>query len=147
MLNERYGPGMNDRIAAMFAQRGLPPYAPPADVVSNSRAALRVGELARENGVFAEYHGRVMEAYWTEGRDIGDHAVLHDLAAEIGLGAEEVADVLGSSRYLDFVEASTQQAASIGVSGVPAFLLDGRLLVVGAQPEEVFEQAFAQLDS
>ena len=47
------------------------------------------------------------------------------------------------SRELCF---ATQEAMSIGVTGVPAFLLDGRLLVLGAQPEEVFERAFEQLD-
>jgi DNA-binding transcriptional ArsR family regulator len=40
---------------------------------------------------------------------------------------------------------STRQAVSIGVNGVPAFLLDRRLLVLGAQPFEVFRSAFAQL--
>ena len=136
---------MNERIGAMFAERGLPPYAPPADVVPNSRAALRVGELAREEGTFADYHTRVMDAYWAEGLNIGDHEVLHGLAAEVGLPAAEVAYVLASNRYLDVLETSTRQAAAIGVSGVPAFLLDGRLLLVGAQPEEVFEQAFVRL--
>jgi predicted DsbA family dithiol-disulfide isomerase len=47
--------------------------------------------------------------------------------------------------YLDVVEGSTRQAVSIGVNGVPAFLLDRRLLVLGAQPFEVFRSAFAQL--
>ena len=42
---------------------------------------------------------------------------------------------------------STAQAVSIGVNGVPGFLLDRRLLVLGAQPREVFERAFAQLDA
>jgi predicted DsbA family dithiol-disulfide isomerase len=32
-----------------------------------------------------------------------------------------------------------------GATGVPAFVLDRRLLVLGAQPEEVFEQAFDRL--
>ncbi len=146
MLTERYGTGMNDRIAAMFAERGLPPYAPPPDTVPNSRAALRLGELAREHAAFPSYHARVMEAYWAESLDIGDPAALRGLAAEAGLPAAEVEDVLASSRYFDVVTASTQRAASIGASGVPAFLLDGRLLVVGAQPEEVFEQAFEQLE-
>jgi predicted DsbA family dithiol-disulfide isomerase len=47
---------------------------------------------------------------------------------------------------LDVVHASTEKAISIGVTGVPGFLLDGRLLVVGAHENEVFEQAFSQLD-
>jgi predicted DsbA family dithiol-disulfide isomerase len=43
------------------------------------------------------------------------------------------------------VLASSSQAQSIGVTGVPGFLLDRRLLVLGAQPRELFEQAFEQL--
>ena len=39
----------------------------------------------------------------------------------------------------------TQQAVSIGITGAPGFLLDRRLLVLGAQPQEVFERAFEQL--
>jgi predicted DsbA family dithiol-disulfide isomerase len=53
--------------------------------------------------------------------------------------------VLGGDRYRDRIDDSTSQAASIGANAVPAFLLDGRLLVLGAQPESAFEQAFAQL--
>ena len=62
-----------------------------------------------------------------------------------GVPGAAVDSVIASERYLDVVRASTDQAMSIGVTGVPGFLLDGRLLVVGAQPNEAFEQAFAQL--
>jgi predicted DsbA family dithiol-disulfide isomerase len=113
--------------------------------IPNSRAALRVAELARDAGVHEALHDRLMHAYWGEGEDLGDHDVLRRHAAAAGVDAAEVDDVLGSDRYLDRVLASTQEAVSIGVTGVPAFLLDGRLLVLGAQPEEVFERAFEQL--
>jgi predicted DsbA family dithiol-disulfide isomerase len=113
--------------------------------IPNSRAALRVAELARDAGVHEVLHDRLMHAYWGEGEDLGDHDVLRRHAAAAGVDAAEVDDVLGSDRYLDRVLASTQEAVSIGVTGVPAFLLDGRLLVLGAQPEEVFERAFEQL--
>jgi predicted DsbA family dithiol-disulfide isomerase len=51
------------------------------------------------------------------------------------------------SAYRDVVKGSTRQAQSIGVNGIPAFLLDRRLLVLGAQPLDVFRRAFAQLDA
>jgi predicted DsbA family dithiol-disulfide isomerase len=86
-----------------------------------------------------------MDAYWAEARNIGDPDELRALAADVGLPAEEVDVVLAGDRYLDVVESSTAQAVSIGVTGVPAFVLDHRLLVLGAQPDEVFDQAFAQL--
>ena len=113
--------------------------------IPNSRAALRVAELARDAGLHEALHDRLMHAYWGEGEDIGDHDVLRRHAAAAGLDAAEVDDVLRSDRYLDRVTASTQEAVSIGVTGVPGFLLDGRLLVLGAQPEEMFERAFEQL--
>jgi len=89
-----------------------------------------------------------MDAYWSEATNIGDPDVLRRVAAEVGLDAEDVERVIGDpSQYLDLVEASTHQAQSIGVNGIPAFLLDRRLLVLGAQPLEVFRSAFAQLSA
>jgi predicted DsbA family dithiol-disulfide isomerase len=143
-LLARYGEEGIARTQAMFAERGLE-YRPHPDVVPNTKAALRIGELAREHGLHDAFHDRVMDAYWLESRDIGDGAELRVLAADAGLPADEVEDVLTGDRYLDVVEAFTARAVSIGVTGVPAFVLDRRLLVLGAQPEEVFEQAFERL--
>jgi predicted DsbA family dithiol-disulfide isomerase len=129
---------------AMFEAAGLD-YNPPPDVRSNSRAALRLAELAREQGRFDALHSRLMDAYWSEARDIGDHDVLRSLADEAGVdGADEL---LRGDRYLDRVLGSTREAQSIGISGIPAFLLGGRLLVLGAHPRETFERAFQQLQN
>ena len=135
---------MTERVGSFFAARGLE-YRPHPDVVPNSRAALRLAELARELGLHDRFHDDVMQAYWHESRDIGDHAVLHDLAAGAGLPEPEVGAVLGSDRYLGEVEASTRSAVSIGANAVPAFLLDGRLLVLGAQPDEIFDAAVERI--
>lgn len=136
---------MTDQVAGLFAARGLPPYNPHPERVPNSLAALRLGELARDRDHGARWNARVLEAYWAQAYDIGDHAVLRQLAGEVGLDAGEVDDVLSGDRYLDVVRASTRQATAIGVTGVPAFLLGGRLLVVGAHGEDVFEQAVDRL--
>jgi predicted DsbA family dithiol-disulfide isomerase len=145
-LLARYGEDGIARTAAMFEARGLA-YRPHPDVVPNTKSALRLSELAREHGQHPAFHDRVMDAYWAESRNIGDPDELRALAAEIALPADEVEDVLAGDRYGDVVEATTAQAVSVGVTGVPAFVLDRRLLVLGAQPEEVFEQAFAELAS
>jgi len=114
--------------------------------IPNSRAALRVTELARDAGLHEVLHDRLMDAYWAEAKNIGDPEVLHAEAAAVGLSAGEVEDVLAGDLYRDRVEASTREAYSLGANAVPAFVLDRRLLVLGAQPDEVFEQAFAQLE-
>jgi predicted DsbA family dithiol-disulfide isomerase len=113
--------------------------------IPNSRDALRVTELARDRDLHEPLHERLMDAYWAHGEDLGDQEVVRGHALAVGLEPAAVEVVLGSDRYLDRITASTREAASIGVGGVPAFLLDGTLLVLGAQPEEVFERAFAQL--
>jgi predicted DsbA family dithiol-disulfide isomerase len=135
---------MQERVGAMFERVGLV-YAPNPDVVPNSHLALRVTELARDRGLHGAVHDRLMDAYWTEGRNIGDPDELRALAAEAGL--DDVEPALEDEAYLDRIAASTSQAQSIGINGIPAFLLDGRLLVLGAQPREAFDQAFAQLDA
>jgi predicted DsbA family dithiol-disulfide isomerase len=88
-------------------------------------------------------HDRLMDAYWAEARDIGDADELRALAADVGIEDPDVA--WNDPIYLERVQASTAQAHSIGVTGVPGFLLDRRLLVLGAQPRELFAQAFEQL--
>jgi predicted DsbA family dithiol-disulfide isomerase len=143
-LLARYGgDAVTERMTRFFADRGLD-YNPNPDVVPNSMNALRLTELARDLGRHGDLHDRLMDAYWAEARDIGDPEVLRGLAAEIGLPAGEVDEVLGGDRYHELVRESTRQAVSIGANAVPAFLLDRRLLVLGAQPEAVFEQALAE---
>jgi predicted DsbA family dithiol-disulfide isomerase len=144
-LIERYGPEMTNRMREFFAARGLN-YNPYPDVVPNTMNALRLTELARDLGKHAEVHDRFMDAYWDGAQNIGDADVLRTLAVEAGLPSDEVDDVLESVRYRDRVVDSTRQAIGIGANAVPAFVLDQRMLVLGAQPEAVFEQAFAQLE-
>jgi len=142
-LHARYGEGMHDAMKARFEQQGLT-YNPPPEVVPNTRLAQQLTELARSRGLGAQMHERLMDAYWDEARNIGDIDELRALAAEVGIDDPDVA--WSDPVYLERVVASTAQAHSIGVTGVPGFLLDRRLLVLGAQPQELFVQAFEQLD-
>jgi predicted DsbA family dithiol-disulfide isomerase len=145
-LLARYGGElMTERMTQFFADRGLE-YNPNPDVVPNSIKALRLTELARDLGRHAELHDRLMDAYWAEAKDIGDADVLRAEAAAVGLSSDAVEDVLAGDRFRDRIESSTREAVSIGANAVPAFVLDRRLLVLGAQPEELFAQAFAQLE-
>jgi predicted DsbA family dithiol-disulfide isomerase len=142
-LVARYGPEAMERTRAFFEQHGLA-YNPNPDVVPNSMRALRLTEHARAQGLHEPFHNRVMDAYWDEAQDIGDADVLRALAGEVGVeGADEV---LAGDAHGEAVRASTEQAHSFGISGIPAFLLDRRLLVLGAHPRETFERAFAQLE-
>jgi predicted DsbA family dithiol-disulfide isomerase len=147
-LHRRYGLGVGERdpLRERFAADGLE-YDRP-EVVPNTRLALRLTELARERGLHAPFHDRLMDAYWSEATNIGDPDELRRLAAEVGLDAEDVERVLADpAAYLDLVEGSTREALSIGINAVPACLLDRRLIVLGAHPLEVFRRAFNEVSS
>lgn len=129
------------RTAELFASHGLA-YNPPP-VSPRSLDAQRLAEHARAQELYEPFFERTMDAYWTEARNIGDHAVLRGLADETGVeGADEI---LASDRYADDVARSTAAAHSLGIDGIPAFLLDRKLLLLGAHPREIFERAFEQL--
>jgi predicted DsbA family dithiol-disulfide isomerase len=141
-LIARYGESMETRMRERFAVDGLE-YNPNPDVIPNSFDALRLSELARELGRHDEIHDRLMDAYWRDAVDLGDRDELRRLLHD--LPAEDVERVLTSDEYRDRVLASTAEAQSVGINGIPAWVIDGKLLIPGAQPREVFEQAFAQL--
>ena len=143
-LGERYGEGIHERTREAIEAAGFT-FDPP-DVIPNSRGPLAVTELARERGLHEPVHARLMHAYWSEGADIGDEDVLLDLVAETGVDRAEAGSALADGVYTDRVSASTRLANMHGVNAIPAFVLDKRLLVMGAQPHEVFERAFALLD-
>ena len=144
MLEQRYGTAFSDRLATMFEQAGLP-YAATLDKVPNSKRALMLGELARERGRFDVLHPRLFDAYWAQGRDIGDERVLIEEGVAVGLEEGEIIDALGDPRHEERIEAETRMALESGASGVPAWLIDQRLLVPGAQPHELFERVLERL--
>ncbi|MFN5049543.1 DsbA family oxidoreductase [Roseateles sp.] len=84
-------------------------------------------------------------AYFTEGRDPSDHALLLERAVAVGLDAEQARAVLASERYADAVRDAESLYHSLGVSSVPAVIINERHLISGGQPPEVFEQALRQI--
>lgn len=143
-LERRYGPGMAERRGTMFELAGLP-YADSLAKIPNSRRALMLGELARDRGVLDALHPRLFDAYWARGLDIGDERVLIDEGAAAGLDRDEIADALRDERYLERIASNTRDAIELGAGGVPAWLVDQRVLVPGAQPHEVFVRVLERL--
>ena len=133
---------MNAQVAARAATVGLDLRFDRA-LVANTRDAHRLLHLARRSGVQAEVARLLFRAYFTDGRDIGAHGVLADLAAEAGLDRDEVLRVLASDEHAADVDADITWARRLGISGVPFFVLDGKYAVSGAQAPELFDQAIA----
>lgn len=143
-LVRRYGASFSNSVRRMNEEAGLV-YNPHPERVPNTRRALELGEWARARGAYDAVHERIMDAYWTEGRDITGWDVLAPLVAEAGLDADDARAEVDSGAFKAPVDASTRVAQEHGIAAVPAFVLDGRLLVSGAQPHEVFRAALAKV--
>lgn len=102
--------------------------------------AHRLLHLARERGVQGVMKERLMRAAFTDGLPIADKSTLADLAAEVGIPAEDARNALESDAYAGAVRRDEEQAAQFGITGVPFYVADGKFAVSGAQPSEVFQQ-------
>lgn len=107
----------------------------------NTIAAHRLIWLAGQRGVQDAAMEAVFQAYFVDGRDIGEPAVLADCAATAGLDRAEVLDFLAGDLADKEMRAADQAAREAGVSGVPSFFLDGYGLFSGAMPAETIATA------
>ncbi len=110
----------------------------------NTFDAHRLLHLAHERGMQDALKERLMHAYFTEGRAIGDRKELLELAIEVGLGSDEVCTVLETDKYAAEVRGDEALAQQLGISGVPFFVMAGKLGVSGAQPAAVLLEALEQ---
>ncbi|MEO6928771.1 MAG: DsbA family oxidoreductase [Casimicrobiaceae bacterium] len=113
-------------------------------VQPNTLAAHRLIGWAQHEHDAGDLVERLFAGYFIEGRDIGDHAVLAQIAGEAGLDPAEAKAWLDDGRGGDAIAAMDVRARELGVSGVPFFIFDGRVAVSGAHESNVLLQAIAQ---
>ncbi len=99
----------------------------------NTFDAHRLLHLGKSVGLGGVVKDRFLRAYFSEGQEIGNPAVLRVLAQEAGLEAAAIDEVLASDLYADAVRADERRAAELGIRGVPYFLIDGQMAIAGAQ--------------
>ena len=135
---------MQRNIATMAAGEGIDFQWQKANS-GNSFNAHRIIHLAQSKGLGNQAKEAFFHAYMTEGLAIGEREVVEEIASRIGLDHAEVEYVLNSDELADFVRHDEKIAhEQLNISGVPFFVFDQKLALSGAQPREVFLQAFQQ---
>jgi predicted DsbA family dithiol-disulfide isomerase len=129
------------RVAQAAANVGLPFRQDLMLRTPNTIDAHRLIWFAGQHSVQDATMEAVFEAYFTQGRDIGDAAVLADCAAQAGLDRDAVAQFLAGDVAAQEMRAADQAAREAGVNGVPSFFLDGYGLFSGAMPAETMADA------
>jgi predicted DsbA family dithiol-disulfide isomerase len=107
----------------------------------NTIDAHRLIWFAGREGMQDAVMEAVFAAYFTQGRDIGEAAVLGDCAAEAGMDRAAVTDFLAGELATKEMLAADRAAREAGVNGVPSFFLDGYGLFSGAMPAETMVEA------
>ena len=107
-------------------------------ITPNTRLSFEASEFAKEKGLFEEFHRACYRAFWEDGVNVGQVAVLKELGEQVGLDAQEMQERLDSGYYTAQVEAQHEEARVIGVQGIPSFIM-GRYFFSGAQPYDLFK--------
>ena len=149
-IEAKYGPGAFDAMQSRLGRLGS-----EAGIEYRFDRALRVGTLDAHRLVLwaqeehPESTGKVVDrlfrGYFTEGCNIADHPTLVRLASEVGLDAARVAEVLESSRGSEEVAADIEDAMAIGVTGVPAVVFNGAVVLPGVQDVDSTRRVLARL--
>lgn len=111
----------------------------------NSRPALQAAEFAREQERFDAMHLELLKAYWDEGRDVSDRAVLRDVAARAGVDVAAMDAAIEADRFGNYLDERRREAEELGINGIPAHVIADRYLVMGAQPYDLFERVMAKV--
>jgi predicted DsbA family dithiol-disulfide isomerase len=136
---------LHDPLIAAGAEIGVPYN---FDAVTRTPNTLDAHRLLRWSHTIERQHDmaeRLFMAYWNEGLDVGDRAVLAKCAGEIGVNAEQIGELLESDQDVEEVKAEIQHATSIGVTGVPTYILAQSYAIVGAQSPEVLADAIGRV--
>ena len=135
------------KMAAVAADLGFTFNRGPAFRMRNSfdahrlltwAGALESTDQAAATGVQTALKLALFRAHFTDNRDVSDHGILADVAASVGLDSARAAAILASDDYAEMVRVEEAYWTDQNITGVPAFILDGRMLVPGAQDPEVF---------
>jgi predicted DsbA family dithiol-disulfide isomerase len=135
---------VHDHLVELGAEVGLPFAFDRITRAPNTLDAHRLIRWAASTGLQGQVVDRLFRAYFVEGRDVGDRAVLLDIAADCGLDAALVARLFEEGADVEAVRNEIAEAQSIGVTGVPFFIFAGRLAVPGAQDVSLLRRAIAQ---
>ena len=147
-LTQRFGSPVNvepvlEHLTAEGADAGIEFRFDSIRHVPNTLPAHQLMQLAETLGVdqsaLAE---RLFRAFFEEGRDLGETETLVNIATRFGIAAADVRTATNSAEMQKLILSREAQVRASGMAGVPGFLINRRLLIVGAQQSDSIVSAF-----
>jgi predicted DsbA family dithiol-disulfide isomerase len=115
------------------------------DRIYNTFDCHRLLHWAGEEGRQLELKMALFRAYFTEGLNPGDHAVMLQAVRDVGLDESRAKAILDGNDYHDEVREQQKFYAGVGINAVPAVIINDRYLIQGGQPVATFEQALLEI--
>ncbi|MDP4084116.1 MAG: DsbA family oxidoreductase [Bacillota bacterium] len=135
----------NEGVGAQAAMVGLT-YHFDEMKPTNTFDAHRLVKFAKTYGKDAVVTEKLLYAYFTESRHIGNYETLADIAVKAGLDREKTINMLeDSTAFKNDVRMDESIAQQYGITGVPFFILNGKYAISGAQPTETFINALKKV--
>ena len=142
-ISKEQAEGMQDHVSGIAKEIGLD-FHTQNTVVANSFNAHRLIQLAKTKGLGNEVEEALFKAYFEEGKNIDDKETLIKTGISIGLDESEVKNIFNSDAFEKEVKQDEMQAQSLGINGVPFFVLNNKYAVSGAQSPETFLDVLEQ---
>ena len=140
------GSGAYDRISEAGSGEGIEFNFPGIKRTPNTLGSHRLVRYAGELGLQHQVVEALFQAYFVDGRDIGDAMTLLDIGAVAGLERGPLADYMESKAGIEEVAREDEMARRMGVEGVPCFIFERKYVISGAQAPEIFLQVFEMIE-
>ena len=137
----------HEMLAGLGAEDGIRFDFPAVKISPNTLDAHRLLRWAMIEGpqVQSSVALALFKAYFEEGRNVGDRAVLLDVAEKAGMDRAVVTALFSAGADVDAVKEEIGMARDMGVTGVPCFIIDNKYAVMGAQSVDVLTNAFREI--
>lgn len=149
-LLDKFGPDridtIHDRIEQIGSQEDIDFAFEKIEVCPNTLDAHRLILWAKADGLQDQMVERLFKAFFVNGEDLTKSETLVSIAAEVGMQADLVEQLLETDSDVEKTRKQIAWAHEIGVSGVPFFIIDGRFAVPGAEAAETLAAALRHAD-
>jgi predicted DsbA family dithiol-disulfide isomerase len=136
---------MNQRLKEAGSADGIDFNFDKLTTVNNTFNGHRLIWLAGQCGVQEQVANALFYSYFTEGRNMNDTAYLKEIGIANGIPAERLESFFEGEAGKKEVREMEQWAQAAGIKGVPAFIINDKYMISGAQPAETFRQVFSQV--
>jgi len=150
-MKQKFGNGPSNRFKAM--RESLEAQGPTLGIDfkfddipmrPNTLNAHRLLKWAQGQDLGDAASDALFRTFFTDLKDVGDHAILKEIAEEIGMDAKLVEELLAKDDDKNAVREEIMYFRNLGVNGVPCFIYNGQFAVQGAQPAETHLKAMEQ---